>query len=254
MLRKDTLKPSPPTADPAEVARFDRLADEWWKPDGAFKVVHAFNEARVAHLSERLPALMGCDCAAPRSLQGLRVLDAGCGAGLVAEPISRLGADVLGIDAAARNIAIAERHAAANGAPVRYRQALPEDLDADAASFDIVLSLEVVEHVADVGAFLTAIGRLVRPGGVLVVGTINRTAQSYIKAIIGAEYVLGWLPRGTHAWSKFLTPAEVAEGLRPLGFATLETSGVELDLLSWRWRITAGTGVNYLQTLRRSQA
>jgi 2-polyprenyl-6-hydroxyphenyl methylase/3-demethylubiquinone-9 3-methyltransferase len=178
MLRKDIRKTSPTnagTADPAEIARFNALAEEWWKPAGAFKVVHEFNQTRVAHLARRLPILLGRDPGAARPLAGLKIIDVGSGAGLVSEPISRLGADMLGIDAAERNVRIAERHAASNGASVRYRQALPEDLADSAGSFDAVLSLEVVEHVADLPAFLAALSRLVRPGGILVIGTINRT-------------------------------------------------------------------------------
>ena len=226
MLRKDIRKAAPTgTADPAEVARFDALAEEWWKPDGAFKTVHAFNRVRVEHISARLPVLFQRDARAARPLAGLRIIDVGCGAGLVAEPLSLLGADVLGIDAAERNVRVAERHAGASGAPVRYRHALPEDLAGEAGAFDVVLSLEVVEHVADLPAFLQALARLVAPGGVLIIGTLNRTLRAYVKAIIGAEYVLGWLPRGTHDWRKFVTPVELDVRLRPHGLRVVETIG-----------------------------
>jgi 2-polyprenyl-6-hydroxyphenyl methylase/3-demethylubiquinone-9 3-methyltransferase len=254
MLRKDVRKAlavSAATADPAEVARFNALAEEWWKPDGTFKVIHAFNRARVAHLSQRLPVLLGRDPSAASPLAGLKIIDVGCGAGLVTEPISRLGAEVLGIDAAERNILVAERHARLSGAPVRYRHALPEDFD-EAGTFDVVMSLEVVEHVADLPAFLASLARLVALRGILVIGTLNRTLRSFVKAIVGAEYVLGWLPRGTHDWQKFVTPGELDRALRRHGFRVAESCGVVLDLPSMRWRISADHSANYLQFHRKT--
>lgn len=252
MLRKDQLKSvARSTADPAEIARFQKLAEEWWKPDGAFKVVHTFNAARVAHLAKRLPALMGRDATQEAPLTGLCILDVGCGGGLVSEPISRLGGDVLAIDAAERNVRIAEQHARATGASVRYLHALPEDLGEQAGQFDIVMSLEVVEHVADVATFLSAIGRLVRPGGVLVIGTLNRTPASFAKAIIGAEYVMRWLPRGTHDWRKFVTPRELDMHLSRHGFEVIENCGVELNPLRMTWHVTRNTSATYLQFHRR---
>ena len=252
MLRKDEMKAMKPTADAAEVARFNALADEWWKPGGAFKVVHQFNAARIGYLSQQLPALAGRCPVRERPLSGLRLLDAGCGAGLVSEPMARLGADVTGIDASERNVMVARHHAEQAGAAVSYQHALPEDLVAEGEAFDIVLSLEVVEHVADVGAFLHAVGRLVKPGGVMVIGTLNRTPQSYVKAIVGAEYVLRWLPRGTHDWAKFVRPDEVAGHLGPLGFGVVETKGVTLNPLTFRWSVNDDTSVNYLKVLRRA--
>lgn len=253
MLRKDELKGVKPTADAAEVARFNALADEWWKPDGAFKVVHAFNGVRVQYLSQQLPALSGRCPIREKPLTGLRLLDAGCGAGLVAEPMARLGAEVIGIDASERNVMVARKHAEQAGIGIDYRHALPEDLAEEAGSFDIVLSLEVVEHVADVGDFLRAIGRFVKPGGLMVIGTLNRTSQSYVKAIIGAEYVLRWLPRGTHDWAKFVRPDEVTAHLAPLGFSALELKGVALNPLTFTWSVGSDTSVNYLQVLRRAK-
>jgi 2-polyprenyl-6-hydroxyphenyl methylase / 3-demethylubiquinone-9 3-methyltransferase len=254
LLRKDIRSASRParTADPAEIARFNALADEWWKPDGAFKTVHAFNQAPVAHLSRRLPVLLGRDPGASSPLDGLRIIDVGCGAGLVTEPISRLGGEVIGIDAAERNVMVAERHAGASGAPVRYAHALPEDYAAAAGSFHAVLSLEVVEHVADLPAFLAALARLVAPGGILVIGTINRTLRSFAKAIVGAEYVMRWLPRGTHDWQKFVRPEELDHGLRPHGFRVAESCGVALVLPSMRWTISPDRSTNYLQFHRKA--
>jgi 2-polyprenyl-6-hydroxyphenyl methylase / 3-demethylubiquinone-9 3-methyltransferase len=256
MLQKDKRKTSPipmGTGDPQEIARFNALAEEWWKPDGAFKVVHAFNHARVAQIAERLAVLSGRDPLALNPLAGLKIIDVGCGAGLVAEPLSQLGADVLGIDAADRNVAVAEHHARMTGAPAKYRHALPEDCTDLARSFDVVMSLEVVEHVADLPAFLEQLGRLVAPGGILLIGTLNRSMRSYVKAIIGAEYVLGWLPRGTHDWRKFVRPDELEQSLRRHGFSFVERQGVALNPLTMRWGISTDVSTNYLQFHRMSR-
>ncbi len=252
MLRKDELKGARGTADAAEVARFNALADEWWKPDGAFKVVHAFNATRIAYLSQQLPAMVGRCPVQAQPLAGLRLLDAGCGAGLVSEPMARLGAEVVGIDASERNVMVARRHAELAGVAVEYRHQLPEDLAHEEGTYDIVVSLEVVEHVGDVAGFLKAVGRLVKPSGVLLVGTLNRTPQSYVKAIIGAEYVLRWLPRGTHDWAKFVRPDEVTAHVGPLGFRPVDLKGVALNPLTFRWSISEDTSVNYLQAFRRA--
>lgn len=266
MLRKDVRSPafqasvtkaSPSgasTADPAQIALFERLADEWWNPHGAFKVVHAFNAARVAYLSACLPRLSGRSAAAAAPLDGVDLLDVGCGAGIVTEPLSRMGARTLGIDAAERNVLVATRHAAATDAPARYRHALPEELVAEGRAFDIVLSLEVVEHVGSVPMFLSALAALVAPGGLLVIGTLNRTSLSYVKAIIGAEYILRWLPRGTHDWRKFVTPRELDAHLSPLGFDVLETRGVQLDPIRMRWSVGTGLDSNHLQVHRKRQS
>ncbi len=251
VLRKDELKAAKHTADAAEVARFNALAEEWWKPNGAFKVVHAFNASRITYLSQQLPAFSGRCPVREQPLAGLRLLDAGCGAGLVSEPMARLGADVIGIDASERNVMVARHHAEQGGVAVNYRHALPEELTAEVGTFDIVLSLEVVEHVADVGAFLQAVGQLVKPGGLLVIGTLNRTPQSYVKAIVGAEYVLRWLPRGTHDWARFVRPDEVMTHLAPIGFEGVEIKGVSLNPLTFRWSVGDDTSVNYVSVLRR---
>jgi len=253
MFRKDIRNAARPTgtAAPEEIARFNALAEEWWNPSGAFKVIHAFNAARVQHLSQRLPALLNCDPGAARPLTGKRILDVGCGAGLVSEPLSRLGGDILGIDAAERNVMIARRHADLTGAQVRYRHALPEDLTDQTSSYDVVLSLEVVEHVADLPGFLAAIAHLVAPGGILVIGTLNRTFGSFVRAIIAAEYILRWLPRGTHEWRKFVKPEQLAAELRRSGLVVEERAGVVLNPLTMRWRIADDCGAAYLQVHRR---
>jgi 2-polyprenyl-6-hydroxyphenyl methylase / 3-demethylubiquinone-9 3-methyltransferase len=255
VLRKDLRKSSPiagGTADPQEIARFDALADEWWNPDRAFKVIHAFNRVRVAKISNRLPVLLGRDPNAAKPLRGLKIIDVGCGAGLVTEPLSQLGAEVLGIDAAECNVAVGERHAHMSGAHVTYRHALPEDCADREGTFDVVMSLEVVDHVIDLPTFLESLARLVAPGSVLLIGTINRTLRSYIKAIIGAEYLLGWLPRGTHDWRKFVTPAELQRGLPHHGLSIAECWGIAFDPLSMRWAVSRDLNTNYLQFHRKN--
>lgn len=253
MLRKDLRRNAAVsgTADPAEIARFTALAEEWWKPDGAFKAAHDFNGARVAHLAARLPALMARDPGALRPLQGLRMIDVGCGAGLATEPLSRLGADTLGIDATERNVRVATHHAAASGAPVRYRHALPEEVVAEGLVFDIVMCLEVVEHVADLPAFLAALARLTAPGGILAIATLNRTLRSFAVAIVAAEYLFHMMPRGTHSWRKFVTPAELAASLAPHGLRSVERTGMNFHPLTRRWSIGGGDGVAYIQFHRK---
>jgi 2-polyprenyl-6-hydroxyphenyl methylase/3-demethylubiquinone-9 3-methyltransferase len=251
MLRKDQLKPLgtlASTADAAEVARFDSLAAEWHKPDGAFKVVHQFNAARIAHLATILPRHFGRDPSGVRPLAGLRLIDVGCGAGLVAEPMARLGADVVGIDASERNVAVASRHAALSGLSIAYRHALPEVLAAEPQRFDVVLTLEVVEHVADIHGFLAACAGLLAPGGILVVATLNRTAKSFALAIVGAEYVLGWLPRGTHDWNKFVLPSELDAGFARHGLRQASLDGVVMNPLTRRWSVARDSSVNYIAT------
>ena len=198
----------------------------------------------MAHISKRIPNLLGCDS---QTLSGLKIIDVGCGAGIVTEPLSFMGADILGIDAAERNVEVAKRHAQSSGAPVNYLHALPEDCMDKAGTFDVVLSLEVVEHVADLEQFLQSLAQLVRPGGLLVIGTINRTLSSYFKAIIGAEYVLGWLPRGTHDWKKFVTPDELDKHLGKHNIRVGENCGVALNPLTMRWHINRDLSTNFLQ-------
>jgi 2-polyprenyl-6-hydroxyphenyl methylase / 3-demethylubiquinone-9 3-methyltransferase len=255
MFRKDQKRSLPiaagSTVDPAEIARFNAMADEWWKPDGAFKLVHAFNGARVAHISERIANLCARTISQHQPLAGLKIIDVGCGPGLVSETLSFQGAEVLGIDAAERNVAVAQHHATLTGAPVTYRHALPEDCADLTGRFDVVMSLEVVEHVANRPQFLAALTRLLKPGGVLVIGTLNRTLRSYLKVIIGAEYILGWLPKGTHDWAKFVRPDELVTEIGMHGLSVVERSGVELNPLTMRWRIGNDLSTNYLQFHRQ---
>lgn len=262
MLRKDILtsdKAQASTADNAEIERFNALAEEWWKPNGKFKVVHAFNATRVGWLSTHVPAAFdrAAMTTATRPLEGLRLVDVGCGAGIVTEPMARLGAQVLGIDAAERNVAIATHHLEGQRAQrarldLQYQHARPEELNDAAASFDIALSLEVVEHVADVEAFLAACAALVKPGGVLVIGTLNRTLKSKLLAIHAAENVLGWLPKGTHDWNKFLSPDEIGEVLARHGFKREALTGVAFNPMTWRWSIVRDASVNYMAMFRKA--
>ena len=255
MLIKNVKKPAAKpigTADPEEIARFSAVADAWWNPSGAFRLVHAFNKTRVEYLSHCLPRLLDRDPSAEQPLAGLRIIDVGCGAGIVTEPLSRFGAQITGIDATERNVEIATHHAALTHAPVRYRHILPEELVAEEeTAFDIVMSLEVVEHVADLSAFLGALADLTKPGGLLVIGTLNRNIRSWLKAILGAEYILGWLPRGTHDWQKFVRPGELDRALIPKGFRMVDGCGVAPNLPSMRWGITRDQSVNYLRFYRR---
>ncbi len=232
--------------DPDEIARFEAMAAEWWDPHGKFRPLHKFNPVRLGWIRDRLLGRFGRDAASPRPLEGLRILDIGCGGGLVAEPMARLGATVTGVDASHRNVEVARIHAAQGGLAIDYRQGTAEELLAAGERFDVVLSLEVVEHVADPAAFLGACAGLVAPGGALFVATINRTPQAFALAIVGAEYVLRWLPRGTHSWSKFVRPSEVAAALRPTGLELREFAGMSYNPLRDAWSAGRDLGVNYM--------
>ena len=232
--------------DPDEIARFEAMAAEWWDPHGKFRPLHKFNPVRLGWIRDRLLGHFGRDAASPRPLEGLRILDIGCGGGLVAEPMARLGATVTGVDASHRNVEVARIHAAQGGLAIDYRQGTAEELLAAGERFDVVLSLEVVEHVADPAAFLGACAGLVAPGGALFVATINRTPQAFALAIVGAEYVLRWLPRGTHSWSKFVRPSEVAAALRPTGLELREFAGMSYNPLRDAWSAGRDLGVNYM--------
>lgn len=235
-----------PSVDPAEIARFSAMADEWWDPTGKFRPLHKFNPVRLGYIRDRLAQHFGRDPLAAKPLAGLRLLDIGCGGGLIAEPMARLGASVVAIDASARNIGIASTHAAKMGLAIDYRHATAEDLVTAGEAFDAVLSLEVVEHVADVGGFLADCGRLVRPGGAMVVATLNRTPKAFLLAIVGAEYVLRWLPRGTHEWRKFVTPGEVADALRGGGLEITHMTGVSYNPVLDIWKLGRDLDVNYM--------
>jgi len=234
------------TVDPTEIARFAALAEGWWDLNGKFKPLHRLNPLRLAFLRERLIAHFGRDTGSLRPFQGLRLLDIGCGGGLVAEPMTRLGFAVTGIDAAAETVLTARRHAEEAGLAIDYRAVAAETLAASDERFDVVLAMEIIEHVADLGAFLAAAAALVRPGGAFVAATLNRTAKSYLFAIVGAEYVLGWLPRGTHEWRRFVRPSELAAGLRRNGLHAREIAGVAYNPIADRWSLVRDLDVNYM--------
>ncbi len=234
------------TAAADEVARFAALADAWWDPDGAFRALHRLNPVRVAYVRDRLVAQLATGSTSARPLAGLSVLDVGCGGGLLAEPLTRLGARVTGIDADTQGVAIARAHAAMAGLAIEYAVTTPEDLVVTGQVFDAVVSMEVIEHVADADAFLGALVRLTRPGGGLVMATINRTLASLALAKIAAEYLLRWVPAGTHSWSKFVKPSELAAGLRRAGATVVDARGMTYDPLRRTWSLTNDLSVNYL--------
>lgn len=253
MLRKDVVtdfKLDRSSASPDEVERFNRLSSEWWKRDGAFKMVHRFNDARLAYLKEALPRHMKVDGSLEHPLKGVRIADVGCGAGLVAEPMARMGADVVAIDPSGRNIEIARSHSAAQGVAIDYRHMLPEQLARSGERFDVVLSMEVIEHVADVPMFLKACAMLVVPGGVLVIATLNRTLKSFLFGIVGAEYVLRLLPRGTHDWRKFIKPDEIRSTLAPQGLHETEIRGMVFNPLRRDFRVSHDLSVNFVQLFK----
>jgi 2-polyprenyl-6-hydroxyphenyl methylase/3-demethylubiquinone-9 3-methyltransferase len=234
------------TIDPAEVARFSALAAEWWDPSGKFAVLHKFNPVRLAFVRDVAAKHFARDAHAARPFAGLRLLDIGCGGGLMSEPMTRLGYDVVAADAAERNIKTARVHAAEQGLTIDYRVATAEALAAAHERFDAILNMEVVEHVADVNLFLQSCATMLKPEGMMFVATINRTAKAFALAIVGAEYLLGWLPRGTHDWSKFVTPEELETALTGAGLKTTEMRGVVYNPLSGRWSLSPDTDVNYM--------
>jgi 2-polyprenyl-6-hydroxyphenyl methylase/3-demethylubiquinone-9 3-methyltransferase len=239
------------TIDPEDVARFDRLGDDWWREDGPMAALHKLNPVRVAYLRDVISrhftvAGRPRDRYAPRPLVGLGILDIGCGAGILAEPLARLGADVTAIDPAPRNIEIAKDHATASGLAIDYRCETAEALEAGGARFDIVLAMEVVEHVRDVPGFLRRAGAMVRPGGLMVAATLNRTLKSFAFAIVGAEYVLRWAPPGTHHWRQFVAPRELSAALAAAGLRVFDETGVVFDPLAGRWRLAHDMAINYM--------
>lgn len=250
---QDSTAPAGPasTLDREEVARFGALAGAWWDPHGPMAPLHGLNPVRIAFVRDRLARARGRDPLGARPLAGLRLLDIGCGGGLLSEPMARLGAAVTGIDAAPENVAAARAHAEAAGLEIDYRVATAESLAASGTSYDAVLAMEVVEHVAEPAVFLAACAALLAPDALLFIATINRTAKAFAFAIVGAEYVLGWLPRGTHDWRRFLRPSELAARLRPHGIGIAELTGVAYDPLSGRWHTTRDLGVNYMAMAAR---
>jgi 2-polyprenyl-6-hydroxyphenyl methylase/3-demethylubiquinone-9 3-methyltransferase len=235
-----------------EVRRFAALGEEWWNPAGPMAALHRLNPTRMAWLRDAIVRHFGRDAkgAAP-PLGGLTLLDVGCGGGLAAEPLARMGAEVTGLDPAAESIAIARAHAEATGARLTYRAGLVEDLVAEGARFDVVTALEVVEHVADLRVFVAAAAALAKPGGLILLSTLNRTLKSFALAIVGAEYALGWVEKGTHRWEQFVTPEELAAALEAAGCRETARRGIVYDLPRRDWRLSSDVGVNYCMAARK---
>ena len=236
---------SAPTVDPAEIARFSKLSAEWWNPNGKMAPLHKINPLRLTYIRDAACRKFDRNVKSLGCLSGLRILDIGCGAGLLCEPFTRLGAQVIGVDPSATNIAAAKLHADKSQLSIDYRCTTVEAMDVR-ERFDIVLAMEVVEHVTDVGAFLGRCAAMLKPGGLMVVSTLNRNWKSFALAIVGAEYVLRWLPRGTHQWSKFVTPDELAEHLKRHKLAITEQAGVVYSPFSDRWSVSSDMDVNYM--------
>ncbi len=245
--------------DPAEVARFSKIAAEWWDPKGKFAPLHKFNPTRLGFIRDQALYRFGRDGAARRPFEGLRLLDIGCGGGLLSEPMTRLGFTVVGVDASERNIGTAAAHAAEQGLSIDYRCSTAEAMLAAGESFDVILNMEVIEHVADPGAFLRDCAAMLKPtklgpGGLMIVATLNRTLKAFALAKLGAEYALRWLPVGTHDWSKFLKPAELRGFLADAQVTVDGPYGVVFDPLSGRWSQSHDTDVNYMMTVARDAA
>jgi 2-polyprenyl-6-hydroxyphenyl methylase/3-demethylubiquinone-9 3-methyltransferase len=243
--------PAPATVDVAEIRRFAALADEWWSPDGKFAPLHALNPVRLAFIREQAVRRFGLDGSLRSPLEGLDALDVGCGGGLLSEPLRRMGARVVGLDADEQGLAVARHHAAESGLEIDYRLGSAEEIAASGAQFDLVLAMEILEHVADRDAFLEACAALTRPGGLFIAATLNRTAKAFALAIVGAEYLLRWLPAGTHDWRKFVRPSELAAGLRRNGLAIEALTGVAYDPISGSWRLSSDLDVNYMAAATR---
>lgn len=234
------------TVDATEIAKFTAMAEAWWDPLGDFRPLHRFNPTRIAYIRDVAGAHFGRDTTAEAPLEGLSLLEVGCGGGLLTEPMQRLGAEVTGIDPAPRNIGVARTHAEKSGLKITYLPCAAEDLLESGNRYDIVLAMEVVEHVADVGLFIRNCARLVSPNGLMFLATLNRTAKAFAFAVVGAEYVLRWLPRGTHDWRKFVKPSELAGALRRSGMSIEQMTGVSFNPLTDRWSLTRDLDVNYM--------
>ena len=235
------------TVDPAEVAKFEAMAAEWWNPNGKFKPLHLMNPCRLDYITSQIASEFDRDLTAPLPFAGLRILDIGCGGGLLSEPMARLGAEVVGADPATRNIPVAQLHAEQSGLTIDYRLTTAEALAAAGEQFDVVLNMEVVEHVPDPQSYLTACQTLLKPGGLMICSTLNRNAKSFGMAIIGAEWVMCWLPKGTHDWKKFITPDELAGFIRQAGLDQVDRKGMVFNPVAWSWSLSSrDLSVNYV--------
>jgi 2-polyprenyl-6-hydroxyphenyl methylase/3-demethylubiquinone-9 3-methyltransferase len=234
------------TVDPAEVERFSALAAEWWNPRGKMAPLHKLNPVRIGYIRDRAAQHFGRDAKRLDSMKGLRILDIGCGGGILCEPLARLGAAIVGVDPSATNIAAAKEHADQGDLPIDYRCATAEELAAASERFDIVLAMEVVEHVTDVPLFVQSCADMVKPGGLMIAATLNRTLKSFALAIVGAEYILRWLPVGTHRWDRFVTPNELEIAMEQAGLSVTGEKGVIYNILADRWQLSNDMDVNYM--------
>ena len=235
------------TVDPSEIAKFEAMAAEWWDPKGKFKPLHMMNPVRLQYITDQISAEFDRDMTQDKPFAGLRILDIGCGGGLLCEPMARLGATIVGADAAERNIPVARIHAEQSGLDIDYRHTTAEAMAEAGEQFDVVLNMEVVEHVADPLGYLTACQQLLKPGGLHLCSTINRNPKSFAMAIVGAEYVMRWLPKGTHEWNKFITPDELFDLMRNAGMTPVDRKGYVFDFLRFTWSISdRDLSVNYV--------
>ena len=235
------------TVDPSEIAKFEAMSAEWWDPHGKFKPLHMMNPVRLDYITRQVAGEYGRDLSAPRPFEGLRIVDIGCGGGLLCEPMARLGAEVVGVDAAERNIPVAQLHAEQSGLEIDYRHTTAEALAEAGELFDVVLNMEVVEHVASPIDYLIACRTLLKPGGLHICSTLNRNPKSFMMAIVGAEHVMRWLPKGTHEWSKFITPDELFDLLHKAGLTAVDRKGFVFNPITWSWRLSdRDLSVNYV--------
>jgi 2-polyprenyl-6-hydroxyphenyl methylase / 3-demethylubiquinone-9 3-methyltransferase len=241
------------SVDHTEIERFSRYAASWWDTRGPMAALHKFNPVRLGYVRDQVAANFQRDPKKLGCLKGLRLLDIGCGGGILSEPLARLGAEMVGADPSADNIAVARTHAEAAGVAVDYRVTTAEELAAAKERFDVVLAMEVVEHVADVDAFVATCTMMVKPGGLMIAATLNRTLKSFALAIIGAEYVLRWLPRGTHQWDKFVTPVELEDAIEQNGLQVAGERGVIYNPFADRWQLSSDMDVNYMLVARRPE-
>jgi 2-polyprenyl-6-hydroxyphenyl methylase / 3-demethylubiquinone-9 3-methyltransferase len=251
-MAKRAKAKSASTVDAAEIARFDELAATWWDPRGKMAPLHKFNPVRLAYIRDQAVERFGRDGKRLNCLDGLRILDIGCGGGILSEPLARLGASVVGADPSENNIAVAKQHAQTAELGIDYRCSTAEALADAGERFDLVLAMEVVEHVSDVTLFVERCAEMVKSGGLMIVGTLNRTLASFALAIVGAEYILRWLPRGTHQWDKFVTPNELEIAMTQGGLRVIGDQGVVYNLLADRWQLSSNTDVNYMLAAERA--
>lgn len=251
-MTRNQSAPAARSVDDAEVARFAALASRWWDATGPYAPLHALTPARIGFVRMAVTKHLACDARSMRPFAGLSLLDVGCGGGILAEPLTRLGADVTAIDPAGENIEAARAHAAETGLEIDYRAETAEALSQAGQSFDIVVASEVIEHVIDPEAFIATLATLAKPGGLVLLSTLNRTLKSFALAIVGAEYILRWLPRGTHDWEKFITPDEMEAFLRTAGMEPLDVQGMIFNPLKNEWRLGDDASVNYWLAARKN--